>query len=180
MEFSYKKNIERYDSLQEWATEENLYVIKGWDHEETKWKQFHKDTFHINPALQILNNSEVQTWDVAKLSYSDCDHNQKTDCLMMRDMVKIVQLVYDKLMPSDSSPSKLLQALKPKMTVVGSVAEGTRLVLGNEMDLLMEFPELKGAFEIRNDDPFHLYSTSKTPSFLKQSKDYHSMKACTP
>ena len=113
--------------------------------------------------------NRIHNWDVNKLSIEECNHSYKTDCLMMRDMVTIVQLVYNKLIPSDSSPSELLQALKPKMTVVGSVAEGTRLVLGNEMDLLMEFPELKGAFEIRNDDPFHLYCTSKTSPFLRHS-----------
>ena len=56
---------------------------------------------------------------------------------MMKDMTTIVQLVYGLLV---TSPSRLLQALNPKLTLVGSVAEGTRLIIGNEMDLLMEFP----------------------------------------
>ena len=171
MEYSYKENKKRYDLLHKWATKENLNDIR-WteDDHKTNWIQFHRDTFHINPALLTLGNSEeVQIWDVSTLSITECMHSQKTDCLMMRDMVTIVQLVYKKLMPSDSSPSELSQVLRPTMTVVGSVAEGTRLVVGNEMDLLMEFPEIKGAFEIRNDDPFHLYCTSKTPTFLKQN-----------
>ena len=171
MEFSYQKNQKRYNSLQEWATYKNLSDIR-WqsDDKKTKWKQFHRDTFHIQPNVQTQNNSgEVQIWDVVELFLSECNHKQKTDCIMMQDMVTIVKLIYNRLMPSDSSPSELLQALRPKMTVVGSVAEGTRLVLGNEMDLLMEFPELKGAFEIRHDDPFHLYCTSETPSYLKQN-----------
>ena len=139
-------------------------------HRKTEWKQFHKDKFHINPSKEKIGDSkEVEIWDVSKLSIAACTHSLKTDCLMMRDMVTIVQLVYKKLMPSDSSPSELLQALRPTMTVVGSVAEGTRLVVGNEMDLLMEFPYLKKAFEIRNADPFHLYCTSHTPPFLKHN-----------
>ena len=37
------------------------------------------------------------------------------------------------------------------------------------MDLLMEFPEMNRAFQIRNDDPFHLYCTPQTPSFLRKN-----------
>ena len=31
------------------------------------------------------------------------------------------------------------------------------------------FPGLEEAFEIRNEDPFHLYCTSKTPTFLRRN-----------
>ena len=121
MEFSYHKNKERYTSLQEWATDKNLGDIQ-WRHKEkeTKWRQFLRDTFHIHPNIQTLNNSEeVQIWDIANLSFTECTHKQKTDCLMMQDMMTIVKLLHKRLMPSDSSQSELLQALRPKMTVVG-------------------------------------------------------------
>ena len=174
MEFSYAKVTEKYDFFKEWATKDDNLVDIQWPNpinhnENINWKlpplQFHLETFHINPRIKTLDNScEVQIWDVATLSIEECHHSYKTDCMMMQDMTTIIQLAYNKM---GTSPSLLLQALKPNMTVVGSVAEGTRMIVGNEMDLLMEFPDLKEAFEIRYEDPFHLYCTLKTPAFLR-------------
>ena len=143
MEFWYKKCKERYDSLQDWATEENLKGIKVKDrHRKTEWKQFHKDTFHINPFREKVGNSkEVEIWDVSKLSTSTCSCSTKTDCLMMQDMVKIVQLVYKKLMPTDSSPSELLQALRPTETGKRKVSK----VAGQTLDCYCVCCELLSA-----------------------------------
>ena len=44
--------------------------------------------------------------------------------------------------------------------MVGSVAEGTRIGLGNELDLTLTFAAWKGdaiPFAVRDDDAFHLY-----------------------
>ena len=176
MEFSYAKVKEKYDLFMEWATKDDNLVDIQWpnpinQNENISWKMpplpFHLETFHINPGLKTLGNSqEVPIWDVAALTIEECNHHNKTDCMMMKDMTNIVQLTYNKLV---TSPSRLLQALKPKITLVGSVAEGTRMIIGNEMDLLIEFPELKEGFEVRYEDPFHLYSTSNTPAYFKQN-----------
>ena len=50
--------------------------------------------------------------------------------------------------------------LCPEFNVVGSAAEGTRIGLGNEVDLTLTFAKWKtGAapFAVRDDDAFHLY-----------------------
>ena len=47
--------------------------------------------------------------------------------------------------------------------MVGSVAEGTRIGLGNELDLTLTFQAWRGEaipFAVRDDDAFHLYKHS--------------------
>ena len=64
---------------------------------------------------------------------------------------------------SNSSP--LMRSLKPKFTLVGSVAEGTRIGLGSELDLTMRFIGLDfqhlPPFCIQEKDPFHIYKGDK-------------------
>ena len=61
--------------------------------------------------------------------------------------------------------------LKPKFTLVGSIAEGTRLGLANELDLSVKFygwPE--GTFRIQ-DNIFNLKRTENTPEWMKDFFD---------
>ncbi len=44
---------------------------------------------------------------------------------------------------------------------MGSLSEGTRLWLANELDLMATFGNKNMSFIIRKDDPFHLYGLSK-------------------
>ena len=65
------------------------------------------------------------------------------------------------------SHSTLLKKLKPIFTLMGSVAEGTRLSIANEMDLCMEFEGLKSTpFKINLDDPYHIYKTESFPDWM--------------
>ncbi len=52
--------------------------------------------------------------------------------------------------------------------MVGSVAEGTRVGLGNELDLMVDFQgwNEEVPFKIRKDDAFHLYATPNSPSWM--------------
>ena len=130
-----------------------------------KAEEFLLKKFHFVPRQLTPNDSEALIWDISTLTFEECTHAKKTDCTMMHDLTTVIQEVQKNLV---SSASALMCLLSPEMTLVGSVAEGTRLILGNEMDILMEFPNIAEAFEIRNDDPFHLYCTEKTPQELKK------------
>ena len=62
----------------------------------------------------------------------------------------------------------LLKKLKPIFTLMGSVAEGTRLSIANEMDICMEFEGLKGSpFDINLEDPYHIYQTDLFPEWMQ-------------
>ena len=68
--------------------------------------------------------------------------------------------------------SPLLGSLKPIFTLMGSVAEGTRLSIANEIDICMEFEGLKSSpFSINLDDPYHLYKTEYFPGCMKEYFD---------
>ena len=57
--------------------------------------------------------------------------------------------------------------LAPDLILVGSIAEGTRVKLANELDFLIRFegwPE--PAFEFKGEDPFHLYRSGKTSLYI--------------
>ena len=59
--------------------------------------------------------------------------------------------------------------LQPQLILVGSVAEGTRLWLANEMDLMLRFNHPATMFAIRDNDPFHIFLNESTrpPSGLQ-------------
>ena len=61
----------------------------------------------------------------------------------------------------------MMQFLRPSFTLVGSVAEGTRIGLGSELDLTVRFLGLEDVpFKFRVDDPFHLYEGGESPECL--------------
>ena len=64
---------------------------------------------------------------------------------------------------------KTFQKLQPKLTLVGSIAEGTKIGICDELDLMMEFSGVsEPPFLVNLDDPFHLYKNESTPWwFLK-------------
>ena len=55
---------------------------------------------------------------------------------------------------------------------MGSVAEGTRLNIANEMDICMEFQGLNSTpFMINQDDPYHIYKTETFPEWMQEYFD---------
>ena len=67
--------------------------------------------------------------------------------------------------------SELMAQLRPKFTLVGSVSEGTRLGLANELDLTVKFhgwPE--GCFCVEG-GPFALKRTEATPEWMAEYLD---------
>ena len=83
-------------------------------------------------------------------------HFRRIDCLLIHGLVRLAQDLQSEL-NAERSP---LSRLKPRLIVVGSVAEGTRIGLGNELDLTLTFRSWRGEaipFAVRDDDAFHLY-----------------------
>ena len=59
--------------------------------------------------------------------------------------------------------------LRPAFTLVGSVAEGTKVGLGNELDIMVDFrgwSESDPLFTINPEDPFHLYASETCPAWM--------------
>ena len=65
--------------------------------------------------------------------------------------------------------SQLMKNLKPKFVLVGSSQEGTRIGIGNEIDMTMHFTAWEAEdslpFEIR-DDAFHLHKSQECPEWM--------------
>jgi hypothetical protein len=81
---------------------------------------------------------------------------------MVHDLISFGQTLRREL-----EKNELIQKLAPIFTLMGSVAEGTRLCLGNETDIMMEFGKFdKPAFKVVEKDPFHLYATDNAPQWM--------------
>jgi hypothetical protein len=62
-----------------------------------------------------------------------------------------------------------MRALKPSFTLIGSAAEGTRIAIGNELDLTVEFEGFEEpSFQVVDGDPFHLSATGNVPEWIKK------------
>ena len=62
---------------------------------------------------------------------------------------------------------RTIQKLRPNLTLVGSIAEGTKIGICDELDLMIDFTGVsKPPFEVNLSDPFHLYKNESTPWWL--------------
>ena len=99
----------------------------------------------------------------ALLTICEINPHRKLSCLMVQDLLLLAQKLEHDL--GRSSP--MMQFLRPSFTLVGSVAEGTRIGLGSELDLTVRFLGLEDVpFKFRVDDPFHLYEGGESPECL--------------
>ncbi len=64
-----------------------------------------------------------------------------------------------------------LRELQPRFVVTGSVAEGTRIGLANELDIILEFDNWKPLLVVSKKDPFQLYSTGDNSDSIKKYFD---------
>ena len=81
---------------------------------------------------------------------------------MINAMIKFCQQLEKAMLKS----SALMRNLKPKFSIVGSVAEGTRLGLANELDLTMSFDGWPDGTFCVKDDPYFLRKTEKMPPWM--------------
>ena len=84
-------------------------------------------------------------------------------CTIIHDMLVVVKRLENKLNHVDSP----LHRLKPRFILIGSIPEGTRIGVANEMDLMMEFAGLSDCpFGTNLEDPYHLYKTKLFPAWM--------------
>ena len=84
--------------------------------------------------------------------------------MIIQDLVVFFQKVEENLQNFNS----LFEKLKPRFTLMGSIAEGTRMCISNEMDICMEFEGLEDSpFFIKLGDPYHLYITDSFPDWMR-------------
>ena len=95
-------------------------------------------------------------------SMSDCLLFRKENSQMINCLIKFCQQLEVELPKS----SVLMRNLKPKFSIVGSVAEGTRLGLANELDLTMSFEGWPDGTFCVKDDPYFLRKTELTPQWM--------------
>jgi hypothetical protein len=68
--------------------------------------------------------------------------------------------------------NELMKLLKPTFTLIGSVAEETRIGVGNELDLTIEFGGMEeDSFQVVEGDPYHLTATKKIPAWMEKYVD---------
>lgn len=84
-------------------------------------------------------------------------------CSIIHDLLTLAKLLEQDLLSSSS----LLQRLKLKFVIVGSTIEGSRIGIGNEVDLTMIFEawEKNPPFKISG-DAFHLYKGDSCPKWM--------------
>ena len=82
-------------------------------------------------------------------------------CLIIQDVIRFFKKVEDKL----QTHSPLLQKLKPIFILMGSVPEGTRIGVGNEMDICVRFQGLP-PLHVNEEDPFHVYKPERLPLWM--------------
>ncbi len=59
----------------------------------------------------------------------------------------------------------------PKLRIAGSVAEGTRIELANELDMILDFDGWSSSFKVNRGDPFNLYASSDYPASMVKYLD---------
>ena len=110
------------------------------------------------------------SWAISTIETFECNHRGDTrmSCLMMQDLVSLMKEVEREFQGS----SELMRELKPTMTLVGSAAEGTRVGIGNELDITLSFNHWKERPIFRvGEDPFHLLATDNVAGHMMSYVD---------
>ena len=81
---------------------------------------------------------------------------------MVKDLLHMAQLLEKQLRIS----CPMMQALKPKFMLTGSAAEGTRIGLGNELDMTLRFDGMDALFKFDEVDPFYLKKGHGIPRWM--------------
>ena len=96
-------------------------------------------------------------------SISDYYHSRMLNCAMIHDLVDFAKMLEVAL----GRASDIMELLKPTFNLVGSIPEGTRIGIANELDITINFegwrdnPPL-----VANIDGVHLYREEYTSNCL--------------
>ena len=125
---------------------------------------------------------EVDDITVSPRQYCMCSRgdgsnpNIKLSCNMIQDMIKFLKAFKTEFQIS----SELLKKLRPSLHLVGSVVEGTRVAIGNELDVMVTFDRWQAKcehissgnpvdgppFKVVEDDAFNLRATSNVKGLM--------------
>jgi hypothetical protein len=116
----------------------------------------------------VRNKQSWDLYDVDVLEAASCLCDCKKSCQMVRDLIS-----FAKCLQAELWKYELIKMLKPIFTLMGSVPEGTRIGLGNDTDIMMEFGGFgkQPPFHVVEDDPFHLYATDDIPTWMEKYLD---------
>ena len=87
------------------------------------------------------------------------------NCSMANDLIRLAWILETVL-------QRMLPKFKPRFTLVGSMAEGTRVGLANELDISLSFDAWEEnrpnnvPFRVKQNDPFSLQRTAGAPSYM--------------
>ncbi len=99
--------------------------------------------------------------------FSTCSRSVK--CALAKDLIAFVVTLEGRLKDKSKEELVVSPRLRPRLTLVGSAAEGTRVGPPNEIDLSMAFEGWKEApFKVMADDPFHLYAKAFPAKWMKK------------
>jgi hypothetical protein len=89
------------------------------------------------------------------------------NCLMVFDLLLLSQSLICCLVEHP-----LLKMMVPNFTLMGSIAEGARIAIANEMDLMLQFDGFENSpFEVDEGDLFHLKATEHIPYWVEKYLD---------
>ena len=108
-------------------------------------------------------------WNISAVVIKECvhqsDHSMRKNCQMIHDLINLAKDLESEMATGTST----MALLRPRFVLVGSVAEGTRIGLGNELDLTVTFDgwdDDRPPFKVDPKDPFHLKATDHTPDWM--------------
>ena len=108
-------------------------------------------------------------WNIGAIVTEDCvhksDYSMRRNCQMIHDLVNLAKDLELEMAVATST----MALLRPRFVLVGSVAEGTRIGLGNELDLTVTFDgwdDERPPFKVDPKDPFHLKAADHTPDWM--------------
>ena len=108
-------------------------------------------------------------WNIGAVTIKDCVHqsdSMRKNCQMIHDLVRLAKDLESEM----GRASSTMALLRPRFVLVGSVAEGTRIGLGNELDLTVTFDgwdDDRPPFKVDPGDPFHLKATECAPDWMR-------------
>ena len=107
--------------------------------------------YMLDLCLNLGSKEKDMTLRECQYQNKDCYHSGKArdNCERTQDLLEHSCKVEDFL----RNHSKLFKSLKPCFKLIGSIAEGTRIGRAVEVDITIDFLELKNCLEVDENDP---------------------------
>ena len=152
--------------MQNQMTERNCQAVKKiYDEIERKATQVTYKCKVKNMRDHILHDLCLNMHEKSIPTIKVCHHTgvRRTSCMMAQELVRFTEQLQDSI---SFGPMK---DMGPFFELVGSIAEGTRIGLANELDLALKFKAwlIQPPFKVEG-DPFSLKKSENIPKILEQ------------